>query len=379
VSDAPAASRRRPSARPPRPLRPLRLALTQGDPAGIGPEILLRLLTLATPHAGAAEAAPAAGDAERPWQPLLVAERAALEALRSSLPAAPWDRLRYLPGMPAAAELDAMSAENGDAVPVLDPVATRRTVAPGSSGPADAAGAMAALDAGIALVRQGVADALVTAPVSKESIARHLLPDFRGHTDYLAAACGLERYGRDYLMAFLAPDLQVALLTVHLPLAQALQAALEPRALDEALACLERHAGGRIALAGLNPHAGEGGLLGGEDQAVLAPAVERGRGAGLDVHGPESADSLFARARRGEFDWVLALYHDQGLIAVKTAAFGLATNWTLGLPFLRTSVDHGTAFHLAGRGLADARPLAAVVATTLALAAGDLPRRRAAD
>ncbi len=375
MSDAPEAFRSRPSTRPPRPLR---LALTQGDPAGIGPEILLGVLAM--------QSAAAAGDgAERSlprlpaWQPLLVAERAALDALRSSLPGAPWDRLRYLPGMPAAADLDALAAAGGDAVPVLDPVATSRTVVPGSPGPADAAGAIAALDAGIALVRQGAADALVTAPVSKESIARHLLPDFRGHTDYLAAACGLERYGRDYLMAFLAPDLQVALLTVHLPLAQALPAALDPRALDEALACLDRHAGGRIALAGLNPHAGEGGLLGGEEQAVLAPAVERARRGGLEVHGPESADSLFARARRGEFDWVLALYHDQGLIAVKTAAFGLATNWTLGLPFLRTSVDHGTAFHLAGRGLADARPLAAVIETTLALAAGDLPRRRGAD
>jgi 4-hydroxythreonine-4-phosphate dehydrogenase len=365
-------------------VRPLRLALTQGDPAGIGPEILLALLSSrrsAGPgspvdHAGAGDAVSGAAGGERSWQPLVVAERAALEVLRPSLPGAPWDRLRYLPAMPAAEELDAMSAADPDALPVLDPVATWRAVVPGSSGPADAAGAIAALDAGVALVRQGVADALVTAPVSKESIARHLLPDFRGHTDYLAAACGLERYGRDYLMAFLAPDLQVALLTVHLPLARALAAALEPRALDEALACLDRHAGGRIALAGLNPHAGEGGLLGGEDRAMLAPAVERARRGGLDVHGPESADSLFARARRGEFDWVLALYHDQGLIAVKTAAFGLATNWTLGLPFLRTSVDHGTAFHLAGRGMADARPLAAVVATTLALAAGELPRKR---
>jgi 4-hydroxythreonine-4-phosphate dehydrogenase len=304
-----------------------------------------------------------------------VAERAALEPLRPVLPEVPWDRLRDLSGMPAsAAELDRLGGDG--CVPVLDPVGSRRTVTPGASGPADAAGAIAALDAGLALVRRGVADALVTAPVSKESIARHLLPDFRGHTDYLAAACGLERYGRDYLMAFLAPDLQVALLTVHLPLADALAAAREPRALDEALGCLGRHGGGgRIALAGLNPHAGEGGLLGAEDGAVLAPAVERARRRGLDVHGPESADSLFARARRGEFDWVLALYHDQGLIAVKTAAFGLATNWTLGLPILRTSVDHGTAFPLAGKGIADARPLAAVVATTLQLAAGELPRR----
>jgi 4-hydroxythreonine-4-phosphate dehydrogenase len=147
-------------------------------------------------------------------------------------------------------------------------------------------------------------------------------------------------------------------------------------AVEEALACLARHAGGRIALAGLNPHAGEGGLLGAEEERELAPAVAAARERGLDVHGPESADSLFARARGGEFDWVLALYHDQGLVAVKTAAFGLATNWTLGLPFLRTSVDHGTAFGIAGRGAADARPLGQVVETTLKLLSGELPLRR---
>lgn len=337
------------------PSRPV-LALTQGDPAGIGPEILLKLFL-----------EPAAS---LPWQPLLVAERAALEALRPSLPGVPWDRLTYLSAAPASRrDLPA------GGIPVLDPVGHGRAVALGSSGPADAAGAMAALDAGIGLVGRGVADALVTAPVSKESIARHHLPGFVGHTDYLAEASGLERYGRDYLMAFLAPELQVALLNVHLPLRDALDG-ITGEAVGEALDCLLRHAGGRIALAGLNPHAGEGGLLGGEEGEVLVPAVAAARERGLDVHGPESADSLFARARRGEFDWVLALYHDQGLIAVKTSSFGLATNWTLGLPYLRTSVDHGTAFALAGKGLADVAPLAAVVETTLKLIAGELPQRR---
>jgi 4-hydroxythreonine-4-phosphate dehydrogenase len=333
-----------------------RLVLTQGDPAGIGPEILLKLLS--------EDNEPAL------WQPILVAERAALEALRPVLPQFPWDRLHDLtgilsPGAPLGPE---------GTIPLLDPVGARRTLTFGDSGPADAGGAMAALDAGIALVRSGVADALVTAPVSKSSIARHHLPGFKGHTDYLAEVCGLERYGRDYLMAFLAPDLQVALLTVHLPLREALDA-VEPVGIGEALDCLQRHAGGKIALAGLNPHAGEGGLLGEEDGRVLVPTVAAARERGIDVHGPESADSLFARARRGEFDWVLALYHDQGLIAVKTADFGLATNWTLGLPFLRTSVDHGTAFGIAGQGIADAGPLAAVVETTLGLIAGRLPRR----
>ena len=333
--------------------RPL-LVLTQGDPAGIGPEILLKLL---------------AQDPPADWRPLLIAERAALEALRPSLPTFPRDRLRYVSSPPKTDEIQT------DEIPVLDPVGSARQISLGSSGPADAAGAMAALDAGIALVRGGLADALVTAPVSKESIARQLLPGFKGHTDYLAEACGLERYGRDYLMAFLAPGLQVALLTVHMPMREALDEIRE-ETIAEVLDCLHRHAGGRIALAGLNPHAGEGGLLGKEDGRILAPAVAAGRARGIDVHGPESADSLFARAQRGEFDWVLALYHDQGLIAVKTAAFGLATNWTLGLPFLRTSVDHGTAFGLAGRGLADEGPLRAVVESTLGIIRRELPTKR---
>jgi 4-hydroxythreonine-4-phosphate dehydrogenase len=349
---------------PSRPVsRPI-LALTQGDPAGIGPEILLKLLR--ADAANAADASPAA------WQPLLVAERAAVDALRPSLPDFPWDRLAWWTTPPGAAEIAAAGAES---ILAFDPVGSSRAIVLGHSGPADAAGAMAALDAGIALVRSGAADALVTAPVSKESIARQHLPGFVGHTDYLAEVCGLERYGRDYLMVFLAPELQVALLNVHLPLRQALDG-ITPEAVGEALDCLHRHAGGRIALAGLNPHAGEGGLLGREEGEILAPAVAAARARGLDVHGPESADSLFARARRGEFDWVLALYHDQGLIPVKTASFGTATNWTLGLPLLRTSVDHGTAFPLAGRGLADAGPLAAVVESTLKLISGELPKRR---
>ncbi|HEX5720934.1 MAG TPA: 4-hydroxythreonine-4-phosphate dehydrogenase PdxA, partial [Thermoanaerobaculia bacterium] len=219
-----------------------RLALTQGDPAGIGPEILLKLLT--SPSGG-----------EGLWEPLVVAERAALEVLRPVLPDAPWDRLHYLTGLPSPEDLDAI-----DGIPVVDPVGASRVLTLGSSGPADAAGAMVALDAGIALVRSGAADALVTAPVSKESIARQHLPGFVGHTDYLAEVCGLERYGRDYLMAFLAPELQVALLTVHVPLREAIDAAIDGGAVGEALDCLHRHAGGRIALAGLNPHAGENGL-----------------------------------------------------------------------------------------------------------------------
>ncbi|MEO8198032.1 MAG: 4-hydroxythreonine-4-phosphate dehydrogenase PdxA [Thermoanaerobaculia bacterium] len=338
-------------------MAPAILALTQGDPAGIGPEILLKSL------------AARAWDVSSP-PVVLIAERAALEAVAGLVPAFPWDRVVAVHS-PDRATLAALSGR----IALLDPVADRRTIELGHSRASDARGAMAALDAAIALARGGAVDAIVTAPVSKESIATHCLPDFVGHTDYLAAACGLERYGRDYLMAFLAPQMQVALLTVHLPLRQALDR-IGRESVLEALACLERHAGGRIALAGIDPHAGEGGLLGRDDIEILVPTVAEARRRGIDVHGPESADSLFARLARGEFDWVLALYHDQGLIAVKSASFGLATNWTLGLPFLRTSVDHGTAFAIAGSGRADAAPMSAVVETTLKLLSGELPRRR---
>lgn len=341
-----------------------RLALTQGDPAGIGPEILLKLV--------AGRRGPEAG-----YLPLLIAERSALEAVRSAVPPETWERLVFLDAPPeraCPADLPPGS------VPVLDPVRRPRTIEPGRSGPDDARGALAALDAGIELASSGTADALVTAPVSKESIARQALPGFTGHTDYLAEKAGLERYGRDYLMAFLAPDLRVALLSTHLPLRDALERITEQAVVDT-LACLDRHApplratgrGERpaarpcIAVAGLNPHASEGGLLGDEEAASIAPAVAAARARGIDAHGPESPDSLFARARRGEFDWVLALYHDQGLIAVKTAAFGEAVNLTLGLPYLRTSVDHGTAFGIAGRGQADSGPLERVVEVTLDL------------
>ncbi len=332
------------------------LAFTQGDPAGVGPETIIRYLSSHTPQ-------PA------DWRPLVIAERAALEML-GSLATELWESLVFFDALPRREELAGLA---DPALAVVDPVGVTRRIEAGVSGPADAAGAVAALDAGIDAVRSGLADALVTGPVSKASIARHHLPGFRGHTDYLAEAAGLERYGRDYLMAFLAADLQVALLTAHLPLARAIEA-IDTESVVEALELLDRCAGGRLAVAGLNPHAGEEGLLGEEEVRILSPAVAVARERGIDAHGPESPDSLFARARRGAFDWVLSLYHDQGLIAVKTAAFGSATNWTLGLPFLRTSVDHGTGFTLAGQGRADAGPLAGVVETTLKLLSGGLPR-----
>lgn len=335
--------------------RPI-IALTQGDPAGVGPEVALKAV--------------AEGQPPHDWIPLLVAERAALEPLRKSLDLRS-DELLYLEEPPTR---DTLSDLHGH-LPVFDPLGEERTVEPGRPGAADALGALAAIDVALDLGRAGVVDAMVTAPIGKAVIAEHCLKSFRGHTDYLATRCGLKRYGRDYLMAFLLPRLQVALLNVHLPLTEAI-AGVTVEAIEEALECLARHAGGRIAVAGLNPHAGEGGLLGWEDERIVRPAVEQARAAGLDVHGPESADSLFSRAMHDEFDWVLALYHDQGLVAVKTAGFGKSVNWTLGLPILRTSVDHGTALDIAGRGIADAEPFRAAIDATLGLLRGDLPYRR---
>jgi 4-hydroxythreonine-4-phosphate dehydrogenase len=331
------------------------LVFSQGDPAGIGPEILCKLLQSAA-H-------------ERRWRPLLVAERAAFAALPATVKGDFEDRLVDVGFDCLRQDLEGLDSE---ALAILDPVAKNRVLRLGTSGASDAAAAVAAIDSAVALVQRGVADALVTLPVSKESIATQYLADFRGHTEYLAAKAGLERYGRDYLMAFLAPELQVALLTTHIPLRQAIDELSSAQIID-ALQLLDKRAGGRVAVAGLNPHAGEAGLMGDEEDHVIRPAIATAREQGIEAIGPESADSLFARARRGEFDWVLALYHDQGLIAVKTASFGTATNWTLGLPFLRTSVDHGTAFGIAGQGVADERPLAQVIETTLNLISGRLP------
>jgi len=332
------------------------LALTQGDPGGIGPEILIRLV-----------AAEQGGD---DYVPLLVLEQRALDSVLQLVPGFEAGRLVRFEAPPERSELEGLGPGR---IALFDPVGGGPPVVPGESSAADAAGAVAAIDAALELARVGAVDALVTAPISKSSISEQHLEGFVGHTDYLAAGCGLERYGRDYLMAFLTPDLQVALLTTHLPLREALDR-VDTESILEALVCLHAHAPGRIAVAGLNPHAGEGGLLGEEDLREIVPAVELARERGIDAHGPASADSLFARARRGEFDWVLSLYHDQGLIAVKTSAFGTATNWTLGLPVLRTSVDHGTAFEIAGQGLADVSPLREAVRSTLELLSGELPR-----
>jgi 4-hydroxythreonine-4-phosphate dehydrogenase len=222
----------------------------------------------------------------------------------------------------------------------------------------------------VADARRGAVDAIATAPVNKAAFAAAGLP-WKGHTDLLGHLCGAPRVA----MMFHAPMLKVVLATVHVALRE-VPALLtrEHVAATLRLTASELPAFGlarpRIAMAALNPHAGEGGLFGTEDDDVLAPAVAEVRADGHDVSGPHPADTVFVRAVRGEFDCVVACYHDQGLVPVKLLAFGSAVNVTLGLPIIRTSVDHGTAFDIAGRGVADPGSLVHAVRLAAELAVG---------
>jgi 4-hydroxythreonine-4-phosphate dehydrogenase len=195
--------------------------------------------------------------------------------------------------------------------------------------------------------------AIATAPVNKLAFARAGLP-WKGHTDLLAHLTSARRAA----MMFWSDPLKVVLATVHVPLAEVprlLTRDLLHDVIDLTARELPRFgiARPRLALAGLNPHAGEDGLLGSEDGTILRPAVRDARSHGIDIDGPFPGDTIFGRAARGEFDAVVACYHDQGLIPVKLLAFGRSVNVTLGLPIIRTSVDHGTAFDIAGKGIAD--------------------------
>jgi len=222
----------------------------------------------------------------------------------------------------------------------------------------------------VAHAQRGDLAGIATAPINKEAFAAARLP-WRGHTELLAHLTGARRVA----MMFHADVLRVVLATIHIPLAE-VPRALTRESLEETieLTASELPRFGwpnpRLALAGLNPHAGEHGLMGLEEDAVMIPAVEACRARGIRLEGPLPADTVFVRAMRGDFDAVIACYHDQGLIPVKLVAFGRAVNVTLGLPIVRTSVDHGTAFDIAGRGIADpsslvhAVLLAAQLATT---------------
>jgi 4-hydroxythreonine-4-phosphate dehydrogenase len=257
--------------------------------------------------------------------------------------------------------------------PPLDP-----SLSPGA--PPAARAALAWLSDAAGRCLRGEASALVTAPLNKEAVIRTGRSEFVGQTEFLAQLAGSPRP----VMMLLGPDdrgrwLRVALATTHMPLSR-VPAELTLEKVSQAIQATVRacHELGlpraRVAVCGLNPHAGEGGLLGQEEQTIVGPAVAGARQGGLDVVGPVAADTVFHLALKGDYDAVVAMYHDQGLGPLKMAAFERGVNWTLGLPFIRTSPDHGTAYDIAGRGLANPSSMIAAIRLARQLAATRKPR-----
>ena len=292
------------------------IAVTSGEPAGIGPEICQRLR-----------------DADLPARIVVVGDRS------------------LLPGLADVAHV---------------PLARPRQA--GHLDPANSRYVLALLDRAIAGCLSGEYQAMVTAPVQK-SVINDAGIAFTGHTEYLAERCRAE-----VVMMLVGGGLRVALATTHLPLAEVsrnitrkgLLATL--RIVNDDLRKKFHIAKPRILVAGLNPHSGESGHLGSEDAAVIAPAIAEAVRAGIDAKGPIPADTLFVPDRLKEADAVLAMYHDQGLPVLKYASFGRGVNVTLGLPFVRTSVDHGTALDIAGKGKADPGSLIEAVKLAIELA-----------
>jgi 4-hydroxythreonine-4-phosphate dehydrogenase len=291
-------------------------------------------------------------------------------------PLEPKPRVAITAGDPAGIgpEVAARAAADPRVLDVCEPVVYGPP--PGAAfvpGELSAAAGRAAYDVivrAVADAQRGVVQAIATAPVNKEAFRLAGL-EWSGHTDLLAHLTG----SRHVAMMFYSEALRVVLATVHIPLAQ-VPRALTQASLDATIALTARElprfgiAAPRIAVAGLNPHAGEHGLFGDEEQTTIRPAIDACRARGIDVSGPYPGDTVFVRARRGEFDVVIACYHDQGLIPVKLVAFGQAVNVTLGLPIIRTSVDHGTAFDIAGKGVADPESMITAVLLAARLARG---------
>ncbi len=216
---------------------------------------------------------------------------------------------------------------------------------------------------------EGYIDAMVTAPISKEHLRAAGYP-YPGHTEFLADLAGV----RDFRMMMAGPHLKTVLVTIHEPIAKVASLLTRKNIFDtihithDALKNWWGLKKPRVAVAALNPHAGEAGMFGGEEKKVIVPAVKKAQKKGWKVFGPFAPDTVFHRAAQGEFDAVVAMYHDQGLIPLKVLDFEKAVNITLGLPFVRTSVDHGTAFDIAGKGIADASSLAAAIESAVELA-----------
>lgn len=329
-----------PSSNEPISLRP-RIGITIGDPAGIGPEVSLK----AAFHP----------DVLAACYPILIGDADYL--------------LRWAKAFGIQNPINII--HEGESIPLHADapfIYHLKTLSPPlKMGQEQAVAGRAAgqyIEAAVRLCLTGQIDAMTTAPINKKAL--HLGGyQFPGHTEMLAQLTDT----KEFAMSFIAPNLRVALLTTHLPLS-AVSAHVKKEALETLIRLVQREMGRfgvaqpRIALAALNPHGGESGLFGTEETTEMLPAINACRAQGIDITGPHSGDTIFLRAARGEFDIVLSCYHDQGLIPIKCFSFGEAVNVTLGLPFIRTSVDHGTGFDIAGQGKAD--PASMVTAIKLA-------------
>ena len=305
------------------------IAITAGEPAGIGPELVARLAERHRSH-------------PFPARLVVLGDCDVLTARAERIGIAP-GYLRYDP---------LAFAPLGSAIEVWDlPLAA--PAVPGHPDPTNARSVLTMLEAGCDACATGAFAALVTGPVQKSAIQDAGIP-FMGHTEFFAARTGTPRVVMMLVGGAEANALRVALVTTHLPL-RAVPDAITAASVGETLAILRRElsarfgmAEPRIAVCGLNPHAGEGGHLGHEDGDVIAPAIEAFRASGANVAGPFPADTVFVPDIAQRYDAIVAMFHDQGLPVLKAASFGHGVNVTLGLPFIRTSVDHGTALDLAG-------------------------------
>ncbi len=319
------------------------LAVTMGCPVSIGPEIVLKLFA----------------DERPPWA-VVIGDRRVLERCRRKL-GLTVEIVDWQPGaVPVAGAVNVLTPTPLDA----DTLVWGRPTA-------DTGRAMAAyVETAIELAQAGVVAGIVTAPISKGALQAAGYP-FPGHTELLAARCGTDRFA----MMMAADDLKVILATIHVPLAEVPRRLAIPdlvRLIELTHRSLRDDFGiarPRLAVAGLNPHAGEAGLFGAEEEDIITPAIEAARAAGFEAAGPLPPDTVFVAARRGDYDAVVAMYHDQGLIPFKLLHFDDGVNVTIGLPIVRTSVDHGTAYDIAGQGRASHRSLAAACRMAAGIAA----------
>jgi len=322
----------------------LPLALTRGDPSGIGPELALKAW-LATHIDETAPPFLYAGELDH------LADLA--RRLRLDVPVEPADAKCAAGLFPSA-------------LPVL-PSGASVSGLPGAPDVKDAAGTIASIETCVGLVRAGHARAVVTNPIAKEILYRAGFAH-PGHTEFLAELSHrVFHVDARPVMLLWSPDLAVVPATIHVPLAEVPARLTHALLVETGLVVardfrqrfgIERP---RLAFTGLNPHAGEGGAMGREEIEIVSPALAELRAAGIDASGPYPADTLFHRSARRGYDVVVAMYHDQALIPIKTIAFDSAVNVTLGLPFVRTSPDHGTAFDIAGKGVADPQSLVAAL------------------